>query len=719
MKHRFRRGLAAVAVLASGLVAGGSTPASAWEYFILGPYVNSAAMVTPFDTDANTASISVLGSFDSTIPYYNWSNRSSGSVQTTGGSATLYVKTYINSFGSGDCTPADTDPDRLRLEIRNQASTAQQGSFDRTWSWSTVKAAACDNNSPGFSQSVTVNFDQDPLDGDSAEADLAPGTYSIFLQIEDDDQSSTLGNMSTKGDHAYGDVEQYTSVGTFTVTPAYQYLNGTNGSPGTNDVAANESAQGPGDTNKDFSLIREFEQTWGTVNTSKLNTWVRDEGKVVVWSTKPKNWTTAWTCNQTGDQVPLEPCTGTSPWAQSAADETTLDSIASTLNNAVALANDGTGTDWNVPFIGWAITHEPHDDAILDYTKGWRSGKCGTSSNAGADPAGSNRPCSGTAADYLNLYAEMREAQQTACGGPCANVKIMYIAVGSNMYYEGPGSKATSDVGEGDQLRPAAANYDILGADTYNYSCFANSLQPSNFDDGVGNGTTTFTSATANFVSGDVGLKLEVRDVGVFTIVSRTNSTTVVLSGTVPSGTNKKFGIFRGTVCSQSKWESFEEIVDHPDPAGDNDEDGERYTVLGLARKLNKKVILAEYASHPGCNGVTYGLNEGCYGSATDDINGADGQKDFDRAAWFQQMYTWLTTDADPINYLLGFAYFHSAGTDLSTGDHDWRFLPAVDDTTDHAYVTHGETGRETWQNTIGSDANFVPDTRTFTRPLS
>jgi len=54
--------------------------------------------------------------------------------------------------------------------------------------------------------------------------------------------------------------------------------------------------------------------------------------------------------------------------------------------------------------------------------------------------------------------------------------------------------------------------------------------------DGVGNGTTTFTSATAAFVAGDAGTKIRINGV-IYTIASVTNGTTVVLGSALASGT--------------------------------------------------------------------------------------------------------------------------------------------------------------------------------------
>ena len=54
--------------------------------------------------------------------------------------------------------------------------------------------------------------------------------------------------------------------------------------------------------------------------------------------------------------------------------------------------------------------------------------------------------------------------------------------------------------------------------------------------DGVGNGTTTFTSATAAFVTADEGALIEIGSTA-YRIVTRSSATAVVLDATVPTGT--------------------------------------------------------------------------------------------------------------------------------------------------------------------------------------
>jgi lysophospholipase L1-like esterase len=66
------------------------------------------------------------------------------------------------------------------------------------------------------------------------------------------------------------------------------------------------------------------------------------------------------------------------------------------------------------------------------------------------------------------------------------------------------------------------------------------------FTDGVGNGTTTFTSASASFTASDVGRYLHGKNFPLSTsIIAVNNATTVTLGAAVPSGTSVPFWIGR------------------------------------------------------------------------------------------------------------------------------------------------------------------------------
>ena len=61
--------------------------------------------------------------------------------------------------------------------------------------------------------------------------------------------------------------------------------------------------------------------------------------------------------------------------------------------------------------------------------------------------------------------------------------------------------------------------------------------------DGVANGTTTFTSAGAVWVAGDVGRLLRIRNRGYYRIVSRTSATDVVLDGAPSAGADLQWAL--------------------------------------------------------------------------------------------------------------------------------------------------------------------------------
>src|SRR5262245_29685873 len=61
--------------------------------------------------------------------------------------------------------------------------------------------------------------------------------------------------------------------------------------------------------------------------------------------------------------------------------------------------------------------------------------------------------------------------------------------------------------------------------------------------DGVTNGTTTFTSASASFTSGDVDKLINIVGKGRYRISAFTNSTTITLSGSPSSGSSLTWNI--------------------------------------------------------------------------------------------------------------------------------------------------------------------------------
>ena len=622
--------------------------------------------------------------------------------------------------GEVDSGAADANFTNLKFTFR-----VVDGSPIGSASVNLTKANAGGTHSSGgvdtwYTSPFSVTLDDDPLNGSVGTPRV--GESEMFLELSVDQTSGTDYVGDSRGGftpNPGGNQSLLYGRGLFETNP-YQYLNGMYAADAT-ELNAAEDDQGPSSAHKDFSMVRVFEDTW-TAPGSSLDTYA-NEGKVVVWSAKPKNATTDWNCDQNAT-AGFDACPNVSPYYQSTVDTTTLNAMAVDLQDAV---DDST---FNVPFIAWAINHEPHDNAIVA-GNGWEEDKCGapSSSPGNGDPGedasddandansdGSEKPCFGTDAEFKALYAAMHYAQQHACGGVCANVKVIYIGVGSNMVEDGPGATSGNEIGEGDLMAPDPADYDMLGADNYNYSCFDNAM-PTSKANGVITGTNSLTSSSFGFVAGDVGKRVEGAGIPAgTTITARNSSTNVTLSGTSTNASGVRFGVFR-TPCIQSDWKSADQTFD--DDSGTASFSGKEKNVIGLAQTLNKKLIIAETGSHPGCyNSTDYGLNEGCYGSDTDDTPGGVDTGVFDRAQWFTDMYNWMATDAEPQAWLLGVIYFHSSGEDLSKSNHDWRFLDATAHTSDPAYIKSGSVGRAAWQSTIGSDTLFVANAADFTRTL-
>jgi hypothetical protein len=538
----------------AGVVA--ATPAFATTY-TNDTFINDAHLTTYFTTVAPyTSELDVVASFDpAAAPGESFQDHLPGAIQASGGSATLYLKGYMNS-GSASCTPSSGDPDQLRVEIHGAGGT-QVGGTDWTIPWSTIKSAGC--NLGGFtnvwSASTTVYFDGNPLDGDNLDGTLAPGAYSLYLAIDDSTgPSSNLAGMTTTGGHGTGpdnDPEE-TSVGTFTVSGL---LNGfmTPTRTETGEVETQQCGSG----NHCFGSVRVFKSSWADPGTSTSDAWkYGGEGKAVLWSVVPPAWSGTCGVWTSGGGCPNG---GTSSWSLAnsyASSSPSGVTMRSEIQNLENIANQAGGPS----FVTISITHEPHDQQI-DSSNGWDGGsgnrKCGGATDPAQVGGKKNETCLGTAAQYLAMYTTLRQTRDNSCdasggttgtGHACTKVKIQYIGVPSNMYPQG--SLTGSHVGDGDPMRPNSADYDILGGDPYNYGCFDN--------------------ATGNCGAGDGG------------------------------------------------WKTFQQTVDDTsaslDRAGTN-----HLTLLGLGNWLGKRIILDEVGSHPGCNAPgdnTFNCNNSTVGTS-------------------------------------------------------------------------------------------------------
>jgi hypothetical protein len=147
------------------------------------------------------------------------------------------------------------------------------------------------------------------------------------------------------------------------------------------------------------------------------------------------------------------------------------------------------------------------------------------------------------------------------------NTEIALIGVGTDFGSAGgiliSGKNAGNALSIGQQSASTGAGVSISGWSRSNYGFrfdqyvgnlpfLLNAQTQAGFPDGVSNGTTTFTSATAAFTAGDVGASIYqntstaatpmVIPAGT-TIVGYTNSTTVTLSAAVPAATSIMFAV--------------------------------------------------------------------------------------------------------------------------------------------------------------------------------
>jgi len=317
--------------------------------------------------------------------------------------------------------------------------------------WSTVTLAFKDsagntigstytmtNSSSNHNQmaDIPVRFDSNPLNG-TTDSDLAPGDYEMYVTVTTSSRCTTACTSQGGGNATYNG-RGYVRVGA--------YLYGAH--PKANDTTELTQEQASTGVNKNFSLVRDYKSDWNAPS-ARVATWA-SQGKAVVWSAKPPAWN--------GTQ---------SPWYRAANDTTMQRSMVQSLQNS---ANQSGGP--GVMF--WAVSHEPHDNAS-DTVQGWHGGASDRKCGSATDPAGGTTPCLGTTSEFHQLYMFMRSMQETSCnstggttgtlGFPCNKVKIVYIAVGSNMT---PGAT----VGADDLMRPDPYDYDVLGPDVFNWGCF-------------------------------------------------------------------------------------------------------------------------------------------------------------------------------------------------------------------------------------------------------
>lgn len=92
------------------------------------------------------------------------------------------------------------------------------------------------------------------------------------------------------------------------------------------------------------------------------------------------------------------------------------------------------------------------------------------------------------------------------------------------------------------------------------------------------------------------------------------------------------------------------------------DESGGWVRAVELAETQGKRLIMAETASHPGCDPIAPAANS----CENEDPSAMPSPT---RDEWLRRVGTWLESDARARRWLVGFAYYHTLHT------HDWRFV--------------------------------------------
>ncbi|MCA1832887.1 MAG: hypothetical protein LC750_09230 [Actinobacteria bacterium] len=649
MKYRIRRALTAVALLTSTLVAGVVAAPGAWatvypeqQWWTTFNGLGLSKVDMRVDTGGTywkSFAIAHPQQYSTCDAGTNLANQADdksdlgGTVQTayrTGTSGNFCLE--VNEGWGDDTSTTNLDfYTTVTLKIRDAATgTILPGSYTMT-------------NPGSFHQqqsaSINVQMDTSPFNS-TADPPLTPGTYQMVVELKTQNYCTPTACSTLGGGFTY-----HAGQGYFTVTPAYQYLFGASGMGSTGALKLTDLGDQQGATtgiNKNYSLVRWFESSWSTPS-SQVRT-LAGQGKAVVWSVVPPGFT-KHTTTTGGAWSNLSQ----SPWAAAAADVIGTNGLNAQVR---ALQDDANQTN-GPSFMTWTITHEPHDNTS-DTAKGWNGGaasaKCGdpvtnldvkhgVPGNSAAPSAG-NDACFGTVAEFAALYNAMKTARDTQCdinggitgtGYACNKVKIAYIGVPDNM-------TVGTTVGSGDLMNPSAfwSYIDVIGGDPYNYGCFRKNASN-------GDGVLNTTPAP-------------------------------------------------GECSTANGWDSFQKTVDNP--SAGTDTNGHHKTLMGLAELKDKPVIVAEVASHPGCDGSTETAH-GCNKTFTS----------MDRGTWFSDMYTEMTTNPLILRYMIGFAYFHVGPT---SSTYDWRFIPTSNN------LSPDTRGLTTYKNTFGSDANFLTTAHSY-----
>ncbi len=147
-----------------------------------------------------------------------------------------------------------------------------------------------------------------------------------------------------------------------------------------------------------------------------------------------------------------------------------------------------------------------------------------------------------------------------------------------------------------------------------------------------------------------------------------------------------------GAGAGAAKYRSFQTDVSNTGGTGGAD-------IVSIAKLHNKQMLFAEVGAHPGCpNGPS---DQGCTsGKAVVGGSGIGTRRD----TWFSNMATYLSSNTDAKEWMLGFSYF--APQDL-TKFHDWRFVD---------YGTGNYHGLGSYETNMVNQRYFIKGTTTQTQ---
>ena len=352
------------------------------------------------------------------------------------------------SLSVSDVAPGDTGDQRnafryapgstavLRLEWSRSADGAGCGTPApttmevtlRTPGGSRIGSSEWDAQIPGTCSGAlerTVRFDVDPMDANT-DGDYY-GVMEVYGRLTgggDTDGADTRGARPADPGDAPGRYARGHLVSGGVMVGWHE--------DGDDPVAmaANEATIG-----EPFGLVRTYESDWEPPS-MRVRNWMA-EGKFVLWSVKPPRDAAGhddWTPVATGteDEMLRAQVTQLQAWA------TAFDTQA-----------------------GFIFNHEPHDDTDIPN----RNDPCEV-------PGNKAFPCSGTAAEFIDIYQRIRSIIDTL---DADRVKLVYTATLSWAVDVAPGSAV---LGSGDPMTRGADGesvidyVDLIAHDSYNWYCF-------------------------------------------------------------------------------------------------------------------------------------------------------------------------------------------------------------------------------------------------------